>query len=53
VLFKEAKVDDGMLDVLIFKNLGYLDIVRYFQAIMLGHHTTLSDVEYFQTAQAR
>jgi YegS/Rv2252/BmrU family lipid kinase len=53
VLFKEARVDDGMLDVLIFKNLGYLDIVRYFQAIMLGHHTTLSDVEYFQTAQAR
>ena len=53
ILFKDALVDDGMLDVLIFKNLGYLDIVRYFQAIMLGHHTTLSDVEYFQTAQAR
>jgi YegS/Rv2252/BmrU family lipid kinase len=53
VLFKEAKVDDGLLDVLIFKNLGYLDIVRYFQAIMLGNHTALSDVEYFQTAQAR
>jgi len=53
VLFKEAKIDDGMLDVLIFKNLGYLDIVRYFQAIMLGNHTALSDVEYFQTAQVR
>jgi diacylglycerol kinase (ATP) len=53
VLFKEARVDDGMLDVLIFKNLGYLDIVRYLQAIVLGNHTALSDVEYFQTAQAR
>jgi len=53
VLFKEARIDDGLLDVLIFKNLGYLDIVRYFQAIMLGNHTALSDVEYFQTAQAR
>jgi YegS/Rv2252/BmrU family lipid kinase len=53
VLFKEARVDDGLLDVLIFKNLGYLDIVRYLQAIMLGTHTALSDVEYFQTAQAR
>ena len=53
VVFKEAKVDDGLLDVLIFKNLGYLDIVRYFQAIMLGNHTALSDVEYFQAAQVR
>ncbi|HEX4084531.1 MAG TPA: diacylglycerol kinase family protein [Chthoniobacteraceae bacterium] len=53
VLFNEARVDDGLLDVLIFKNLGYLDIVRYLQAIMLGNHTALSDVEYFQTAQAR
>jgi YegS/Rv2252/BmrU family lipid kinase len=53
VLFKDACIDDGMLDVLIFKNLGYLDIVRYLQAIMLGNHTALSDVEYFQTAQVR
>jgi len=53
VLFKEARVDDGKLDVLIFKNLGYLDIVRYLQAIVLGNHTALSDVEYFQTAQVR
>jgi YegS/Rv2252/BmrU family lipid kinase len=53
ILFKEARIDDGMLDVLIFKNLGYLDIVRYLQAIVLGNHTALSDVEYFQTAQVR
>jgi YegS/Rv2252/BmrU family lipid kinase len=53
VLFNDARIDDGMLDVLIFKNLGYLDIVRYLQAIVLGTHTSLSDVEYFQTAQVR
>jgi diacylglycerol kinase (ATP) len=53
VLFKSARIDDGLLDVLIFKNLGYLDIVRYFQAIMLGNHTALSDVEYFQAPQVR
>jgi len=53
VLFKGARIDDGLLDVLIFKNLGYLDIVRYFQAIMLGNHTALSDVEYFQAPQVR
>lgn len=48
-IFKEAKLDDGLLDVLIFKNLGYLDIVRYLQAIIFGKHTELADVEYFQT----
>jgi YegS/Rv2252/BmrU family lipid kinase len=53
VLFQDARIDDGMLDVLIFKNLGYLDIVRYLQAIVLGNHTALSDVEYFQTASVR
>jgi len=53
VLFKHARIDDGMLDVLIFKNLGYLDIVRYLQAIVLGNHTALSDVEYFQTPNVR
>ncbi|MGA3170782.1 MAG: diacylglycerol kinase family protein [Chthoniobacteraceae bacterium] len=53
VLFKGARIDDGLLDVLIFKNLGYLDIVRYFQAVMLGNHTALSDVEYFQAPQVR
>ncbi len=49
VIFKEALIDDGMLDVLVFKNLGYLDIVRYLQAIIFGTHTRLKDVEYFQT----
>jgi YegS/Rv2252/BmrU family lipid kinase len=49
VIFKEARIDDGKLDVLVFKNLGYLDIVRYLQAIIFGTHTKLADVEYFQT----
>ncbi len=48
-IFKDARIDDGLLDVLIFKNLGYLDIVRYLQAIIFGKHTKLADVEYFQT----
>lgn len=49
VLFKDARIDDGLLDVLIFKNLGYLDIVRYLQAVLFGTHAELDDVEYFQT----
>ena len=47
--FKDARIDDGKLDVLIFKNLGYLDLVRYLGTILMGSHTDLADVEYFQT----
>lgn len=50
-LFPDAKTDDGLLDVLIFKNLGYLDIARYLGSVLIGKHTGLSDVEYFQTAR--
>ncbi len=50
--FKDALVDDGKLDVLIFKNLGYLDIVRYLGNVIMGRHTDLKDVEYFQTTEA-
>jgi YegS/Rv2252/BmrU family lipid kinase len=50
--FKDARIDDGKLDVLIFKNLGYLDIARYLGTIFMGKHTSLPDVEYFQTKKA-
>ena len=49
--FKDARIDDGKLDVLIFKNLGYLDIARYLGTILMGMHTDLDDVEYLQTRQ--
>ena len=48
-VFKQAVIDDGKLDVLVFKNLGYLDIIRYLQRIFMGTHLALPDVEYFQT----
>ncbi len=51
-VFKDARIDDGKLDVLIFKNLGYLDIARYLGTIFMGKHTDLPDVEYFQTKRA-
>jgi YegS/Rv2252/BmrU family lipid kinase len=47
--FHDARLDDGLLDVLIFKNLGYLDIARYLAGVVMGRHTKLDDVEYFQT----
>ncbi len=51
VLFPNARPDDGRLDVIIFKNLGYFDIARYIGGVLLGHHIDLDDVEYFQTSE--
>jgi len=48
-LFKEARLDDGLLDVIIFQNQSHWDILRYVQAIAFGNHPELPDVEYFQT----
>lgn len=50
-VFKQAVIDDGLLDVLVFKNLGYLDIIRYVQNAIFGTHLGLSDVDYFQTTR--
>jgi diacylglycerol kinase (ATP) len=48
-LFKRARLDDGLLDVVVFQNQSHWDVVRYFQAIAFGKHPELPDVEYFQT----
>jgi YegS/Rv2252/BmrU family lipid kinase len=50
-VFPRAKPDDGLLDVLVLKHLGYFDIARYIGAALLGKHTELSDVEYFQASE--
>lgn len=52
-LFKLAKIDDGLLDILVFKNLGYLEIVRYLQGVLFGTHIEMPDVQYVQTREAR
>lgn len=49
VLFREARLNDGLLDVVMFKNQSHWDLMRYVQAIVFGDHTGLHDVEYFQT----
>ena len=54
VVFPKTRAsDDGLLDVLIFKNLGYLDIARYLAGVFIGRHTGMEDVEYFQVSEAR
>lgn len=49
MLFKNAKLDDGLLDVVIFKNQSPWDTMRYIHAILTGSHEKLDDVEYLQT----
>ncbi len=51
VLFRDAVLDDGRLDVVVFKNQSHWDVMRYVQAVIFGNHHALPDVEYFQTSE--
>jgi diacylglycerol kinase (ATP) len=51
--FKRALIDDGLLDVLVFKRIGYFDIIRYLQDVIFSASISLPEVEYFQTARIR
>jgi YegS/Rv2252/BmrU family lipid kinase len=50
-LFPEADQRDGKLDVCVFENGGYLDVLRYAQSVVRGMHTKLPDVKYFQAEE--
>jgi diacylglycerol kinase (ATP) len=52
-LFQDARNDDGLLDVLIFKHQSYLDICRYLQGVLIGNHTGLPDIEYRQVTSVQ
>src|ERR1051326_3715167 len=47
--FKHAVVDDGLLDVVVFKRLGYLEIIKYLQDVIFSSEIRTPEVEYFQT----
>jgi diacylglycerol kinase (ATP) len=51
--FKRALIDDGLLDVLVFKRLRYLEIIRYLQDVIFSPSIARPDVEYFQTKRLR
>ena len=51
--FPNAKNDDGLLDVLVFKHQGYLDIIRYLQGVLIGNHADFADIEYRQIHSLR
>ncbi|MGI9087764.1 MAG: diacylglycerol/lipid kinase family protein [Chthoniobacterales bacterium] len=51
--FKQAVLDDGLLDVLVFKRLNYVEIIRYLQDVIFSSQITSPEVEYFQTSALR
>src|SRR4029077_8477722 len=51
--FKQAVIDDGLFDVLVFKRLNYIEIIRYMQDVIFSSQITSPEVEYFQTTSLR
>ncbi len=51
--FKRALIDDGLLDVLVFKRLNYFEMIRYMQDVIFSAQITSPEVEYFQTRSLR
>ena len=51
--FKQAIIDDGLFDVVVFKRLGYLEIIKYLQDVFFSTDIRAPEVEYFQTQHLR
>jgi YegS/Rv2252/BmrU family lipid kinase len=50
-LFPNAQLDNGKLEVCVFRNSRYRDLLRYGLTAIRGRHIRLSDVTYFRTEQ--
>src|SRR5436305_6902979 len=51
--FKHAAIDDGLFDVVVFKRLGYLEIIKYLQDVVFSSDIRVPEIEYFQTRHLR
>jgi diacylglycerol kinase (ATP) len=51
--FKNALIDDGLFDVVVFKRLGYLEIIKYLQDVIFSSEIRVPEIEYFQTRRLR
>ena len=51
--FKHAAIDDGLFDVVVFKRLGYLEIIKYLQDVVFSSDIHVPEIEYFQTRRLR
>ncbi len=48
-----AKMDDGLLDICIFKQKGVLKSISYILDVLKGTHINSDDVEYYQVPKVR
>ena len=53
LLFKEADMQDGLLDVFVFKHMNYLALMRYFRGTLFGSLAKFTDVNYFKARRLR
>jgi YegS/Rv2252/BmrU family lipid kinase len=51
--FKQAVIDDGLLDVVVFKRLGYLEIIKYLHDVVFSSDIRVPEIEYFQARNLR
>ncbi|MDR1305891.1 MAG: diacylglycerol kinase family lipid kinase [Verrucomicrobiales bacterium] len=51
--FPGARLDDGWLEVCLFKRRSHMDLLHYFQGVLCGTHTHFEDVEYFRARRIR
>jgi YegS/Rv2252/BmrU family lipid kinase len=47
-LFNEADLQDGLLDICVFKHMNYVALIRYFRGALFGSLSKFSDVDYFK-----
>ena len=52
-VFPRASLDDGLLDVLVVRDLGLETALKCLVSVNWGGHTRVQGVEYFQTRQLR
>jgi diacylglycerol kinase family enzyme len=52
-MFPEARLDDGLLDVCVFRGGRIRDVLRYIPLVLCRRHTRCVDVSYFKAKQVR
>jgi len=52
-LFDRANLQDGFLDICVFKQMNYLALMRYFRGALFGSLSKFSDVHYFKARKLR
>jgi diacylglycerol kinase (ATP) len=52
-LAAQARLDDGLLDVLIFKGQGFLAMVRHLFSVLTSRHLRDPQVEYYQARRVK